>query len=361
MERRTVLKAMLAANAVALPWSATRAAEGPLKVGFIYPNPIGDCGFAYQQDLGRQALEKAMGDKVTVRTVADIAEGPDVERVVRELSQDGCKLLFATSFGYMNPIMKVARQNPDAFYLVASGYRTASNFSGYNAKWHEGSYLAGIAAGNLSKSNLIGYVAPYPVPDVAWALNGFALGARSVNPKAEVRVIFVNSWYDPGKEREAALTLMSMGADVMTHFTDTPSVLQAAEEKGIWSISFHSNMVQYAPKKYVTGITHNWGGYFQQVANDVLAGTQQGGLYMGGVKEGVVKLAPFGPEVPSDLAALISGKEQEMAAGKLAVFSGPIRDRNGVERVAQGSTYPDAELGKMDWYVEGIVGGPSKG
>jgi simple sugar transport system substrate-binding protein len=354
MKRRTVLTAMLAANVAGISWSVARAAN-PLKVGFIYLGPVGDCGFAYQQDLGRQALEKNMGSQVSVRTVPNTNEGPDSERVARELSNDGCKLIFAASFGYMHPVMKVAKQNPDKFYQVASGYLSAKNFGGYNAKWHEGSYLAGIAAGKMTRSNVIGYVAPHPVPDVMWAVNAFTLGARSVNPKAQVRVIFVNSWYDPGKEREAGLVLMNMNADVMTHFTDTPSVMQAAEEKGVWAISFHSDMSKYAPTKYLTGITHNWGDYFTQVAKDVIAGTHKGGLYFGGLKEGVVKMAPFGPGMPADVAALVRAKEQDIISGKLNVFSGPIKDRDGAMRVAAGSAFPEAQLGKMNWFVDGVV------
>lgn len=360
MERRTVLKAILAANVVGIPWSAALAAGDPLKVGFIYLGPVGDSGFAYQQDLGRKALEENMGQQVSARIVPNIDEGPNAERIARELTRDGCKLIFAASFGYMNPVMKVARQNPGTYYTIASGYRTQKNFGGYNAKWQEGSYLAGIAAGKMTKSNVIGYVAPHPVPDVMWAVNAFLLGARSVNPKAKVQVIFVNSWYDPGKEREAALTLMSLGADFMTHFTDTPSVVQAAEEKGIWSISFHSDMSKYAPTKYVTGITHNWGNYFTQVAKNVIAGTQEGELYFGGIKEGVVKMAAFGPNVPADVTALVRAKEQEIASGKLNVFAGPIKDQAGTMRVAAGSAYPEAELGKMDWFVDGVTGSAGK-
>jgi len=359
MRRRTVLTAMLAANVVGVPWSAARAAD-PLKVGFIYLGPVGDAGYAYQMDLGRQALEKNMGTQVSVRAVPNINEGPDAERVARELTNDGCKLIFAASFGYMNPVLKVARQSPGTFYTVGSGYLTAKNFGGYNAKWHEGSYLAGIVAGKMTKSNMIGYVAPHPVPDVMWAINAFIQGARSVNPKAQVRVIFVNSWYDPGKEREAALVLMNLHADVMTHFTDTPSALQAAEEKGVWAISFHSDMSKYAPTKYLTGITHNWGDFFTQTAKNVIAGTQKGGLYFGGLKEGVVKMAPFGPGMPADVAALVRAKEQDIFTGKFNVFSGPIKDQAGTIRVAAGQNYPEDQLSKMDWFADGVISSAKK-
>ncbi|MGB6055373.1 MAG: BMP family ABC transporter substrate-binding protein [Burkholderiaceae bacterium] len=359
MKRRTVLTAMLAASAPGIPWALARAAD-PLKVGFIYLGPVGDAGYAYQMDLGRQALEKNLGAQVAVRAVPNTNEGPDSERVARELTADGCKLIFAASFGYMNPVLKVAKRNPGCYYTVGSGYLTAPNFGGYNAKWHEGSYLSGIVAGKMTKSNVIGYVAPHPVPDVMWAINGFILGARSVNPKAEVRVIFVNSWYDPGKEREAALVLMNLNADVMTHFTDTPSALQAAEEKGVWAISFHSDMSKYAPTKYLTGLTHNWGDFFTQTAKNVMAGTQKGSLYFGGIKEGVVKMAPFGPGMPADVAALVRAKEQEIASGKLNVFAGPIKDQAGTVRVAAGSVYPEAQLGKMDWFAEGVISSAKK-
>lgn len=348
------IAALFAICAVA---SATATAAEPLKVGFIFLGPVGSSGWTYQHDLGRIQMEKALGAQVSVRAVPNTSEGPDVERVARELSADGYKLIFGASFGYMKPLMAVAADNPGGTYLCASGYLTSKNFGGYNAKWQEGGYLAGIVAGKTTKANLIGFVGSFPVPDVMWYLNAFTLGARSVNPKAVVRTVFVNSWYDPSKEREAAVSVMNAGADVVTHFTDTPAVVTAAEERGVGVISFHSDMRRFAPKNFLTGVTHDWGGFYTKVAREVIAGTWKPSLYFGGIAEGVIKMAPVGPRVTPEVAALMQAKEREIASGKFQVFHGPIKDRSGTVRVAAGSVLPAADLGKMDWFVDGVVGG----
>lgn len=354
-KRRIVFATGLAAS---LPLSIARAQMAePLKVGFIYLGPVGDSGWTYQHDLGRVELERNLGAKIAVRTVPNTNEGADSERVARELSAEGYKIIFATSFGYMKPVMKVATENPSTSYLVSSGYLTAKNFGGYNAKWHEGGYLAGMVAGRSTKNNVIGFVGPFPVPDVMWYLNAFMLGARSVNPKAAVRTIFVNSWYDPPRETEAANALLNQGVDILAHFTDTPSVAIAAEARGAGVISFHSDMRRFAPKNYLTGLTHHWGDFYTKVVRAVAAGTWKPELYMGGLADGVVKLAPMGPRVPKDLAELVQAKERDIASGKFNVFTGPIKDQKGVLRVSAGSVYADTDLGKMDWFVDGVLGG----
>lgn len=356
--KRNFLRAALAA-AIG-PGVATAAhAAPPMKVGFIFLGPVGDVGWTHQHDLGRQAMQKALGSQVSVRAVANTTEA-DAERIARELSADGAKLVFAASFGFMRPVLRVAKANPDKFYDTASSYIVTPNAGGYNAKWYEGGYLAGIVAAKATRSNVIGFVGAFPVPDVVWDLNGFTLGARSVNPKAEVRTVFVNSWYDPPKEREAAIALINSGADVITHFTDTAAVVSAAEELGVPTISFHSDMSKYAPKHYLTGITHNWGDYYTKVVREVMAGTWKPRLYLGGLKEGVVKLAPFGASVPKDVIELVEARQRAIVSGKLNVFAGPIKDQKGVVRVKAGAAYPIAELGKMDWFVEGVTGASGK-
>ncbi len=342
--------------AALLALGSSASATEPLKIGFIYLGPVGGSGWTYQHDLGRIEMQKNLGAQVSVRAIPETKE-QDAERVARELSADGYKLIFGASFGYMKPLMAVAADNPDAKYMVASAYLTAPNFGGYNARWQEGGYLAGIVAGKTTKANVIGFVGAYPVPDVMWYLNAFTLGARSVNPKAIVRTVFVNSWYDPPKEREATVSLMNAGVDVLTHFTDTPAVAIAAEERGVGVISFHSDMRRFAPKNYLTGVTDNWGGFYTKMAHEVIDGSWKPQLYFGGVADGVIKMAPFGPRVAPQTAALMQAKERDIAAGKFQVFHGPIKDRNGTVRVAAGSVLPDADLGKMDWFVDGVVGG----
>ncbi len=336
---------------------ATGAAE-PLKVGFMFLGPVGASGWTFQHDLSRLEFEKTLGPQVSVRTVPDTNEGPDSERVARELSSAGSKLIFGASFGYMKPMMKVALDYPDTTYLVASGYQTAKNVGGYNAKWQEGGYLAGIVAGKTTQANVLGFVGALPVPDVMWYLNAFTLGARSVNPKVVVRTVFINSWHDAPKERDAAVALMNQGADVLTHFTDTAAVTSAAEERGVGVISFHSDMRRYAPKNYLTGLTHDWSGYYTRVAREVMAGTWKPSIYMGGLSDGVIKMAPMGPRVAKETADLVQAKERDIASGKLKVFGGPIKDQQGTVRVPAGAALADADLGKMDWFVDGVVGGP---
>lgn len=346
-----------ATSVVVAALSPLAFAQQPTKVGFIYFGPVGGAGWTYQHDLGRQELERALGNKIAVRTVPNTAEGPDGERVVRELTADGTKVIFAVGFGYMREVLRVASENPDKCYATASAYMTGPNASGYNAKWHEGGYLAGLVAGKVTKSNSIGFVGANPAPDVMWYLNGFAQGARSVNPKATVKAVFVGSWSDPPKEVEAANALMNQGVDVMTHYTNTPAVVTAADARNVASISFHSDMRKYAPKRYLTGVTHEWGSYYTKMTTEALAGRCKGGLYFGGIKEGNIKLAPMSSWVPKDVAELAVAKSKAIADGSLKVFAGPIKDNQGNLKVPAGSVYPDAELGKMTWYAEGIVVG----
>jgi simple sugar transport system substrate-binding protein len=331
------------------------AAPAPVQVGFVYVSPIGDAGWTYQHDLARKQMEAALGGKVQTKFVENVAEGPDAERVIRELAQAGSAIVFTTSFGYMNPTEKVAAQFPNVKFAHATGYKSGPNFANYNARFYEGRYLTGVVAGRMTKTNVLGYVAAFPIPEVLQGINAFALGARSVNPKAEVRVIWVNSWYDPGKEREAALTLISQGADVVTHHTDSTAVVQAAEEKGKWAIGYHSDMSKYGPKAHLTASTHQWTDYYTKAVQEVVAGTWKPTQVWGGMKEGMVKLAPLNPAVPADVKAQVEKLEGEIKAGAFHPFTGPIKDQDGKERLAAGKAMSDDELGKMDYYVEGVA------
>ncbi len=339
-------------------WTGTGAAQAPtppVKVGFVYVSPIGDAGWTFQHDQGRKQMEAALGGKVQTKYVENVAEGADAERVIRELAQSGDAIIFTTSFGYMNPTEKVAKQFPKVFFMHATGYKSGPNFGNYNARFYEGRYLTGVIAGRMTKSNILGYVAAFPIPEVLQGINAFTRGARSVNPKAEVRVIWVNSWYDPGKEREAALTLISQGADVVTHHTDSTAVVQAAEEKGKWSFGYHSDMSKYGPKTQLTAMTHQWGEFYTKQVQEVLAGTWKPTTTWGGYKDGMIKLAPLNPAVPADVRESIAKLEGQLKAGTFHPFTGPIKDQDGKERLAAGKTMSDDELGKMDYYVEGVA------
>lgn len=355
--RRTTLAALAAAAlAVSFPAAAQQKAGEPLKIGFVYVSPIGDAGWTYQHDVGRKEMEKALAGKVTTKYIESVPEGADAERVIRELAQSGHNLIFTTSFGYMNPTIKVAQAFPKVSFDHATGYKTAKNVGTYNARFYEGRYLAGIVAGKMSKSNVAGYVAAFPIPEVVMGINAFARGMRSVNPKAEVKVVWVNSWYDPGREREAADTLISQGSDVVTHHTDSTAAVQAAEAKKVYAVAYHSDMSKYGPNAHLTAVTHNWGEYYTRTAQAALDGKWKVEQPWMGIRENVIRMAPFSKAVPQDVQDLVRKTEADIKAGKFHPFTGPIKDNEGKERVAAGKTIDDATLNKMDYYVEGVQG-----
>lgn len=344
-----------AAQAPAAPAPA-KAASTPFKIGYVYVSPIGDAGWTFQHDTGRKEMEAAMGGKVVSKFVENVPEGADAERVIRELAQDGNQLIFTTSFGYMNPTLKVAKAFPKTKFEHATGYKTDANVGIYNARFYEGRYLAGMVAGKMTKSNVAGYVGAFPIPEVVMGINAFARGMKAVNPKAEVKVIWVNSWYDPGRERAAAETLVSQGADVLTHHTDSTAVVQAAEAKGVYAVAYHSDMSKYGPKAHLTAVTHQWGEYYKKAVSDAMAGTWKPGSVWGGIKEGMIKMAPFNPVVPKDVQDQVNKTAADIGAGKFHPFTGPMKDNEGKERLAAGKVITDADLSKMDYYVEGVQG-----
>ena len=345
--------AVLAAAALGL---ATTAQAQATKVGFVYVSPIGDAGWTFQHDQGRKEMEKALGSKVETKYIENVPEGADAERVIRELATSGNKVIFATSFGYMNYMEKVSKQFPNVVFMHATGYKRGKNLGTYNARFYEGRYVTGVIAGRMTKTNILGYVAAFPIPEVLQGINAFTRGARSVNPKAEVRVIWTSSWYDPGKERDAANTLISQNADVLTHHTDSTAVVQTAEEKGKWAIAYHSDMSKYGPHAQLTAVTHQWGDYYTKTVKDALAGTWKPDAVWGGLKEGMIRMAPMNPVVPKDTQDLVDRTAADIAAGKFHPFTGPLRDNDGKERLAAGVVMSDDMLSKMDYYVEGVQG-----
>ncbi len=334
-------------------------AAAPVKIGYIYVSPVGDAGWTFQHDQGRKQMEAAFKGAVTTKFIENVPEGADAERIIRQLAQDGNQIIFTTSFGYMNQTAKVAAAFPHVTFLHATGYKTGKNLGIYNARFYEGRYLNGVIAGKMTKTNIAGYVAAFPIPEVMQGINAFTRGMKSVNPKAEVRVIWVNSWFDPGKEREAAMTLISQGADMITHHTDSTAVVQAAEEKhkekGTWAFSYHSDMAKYGPTAQLTGTTHIWGDFYTKVVKEVLDKKWTGTNVWGGFKDGMIKLAPLSPSIPADLKKTILKMEADITAGKLHPFAGPVLDQDGKERVPKGKNMTDAELGAMNYYVQGVA------
>ncbi|MCL4746638.1 MAG: BMP family ABC transporter substrate-binding protein [Burkholderiaceae bacterium] len=360
LTRRKLILAAGAGTASALganPLAALAQAKGatPLKVGFVYVSPIGDAGWTYQHDLGRKEMEAALAGKVQTKFVESVQEGPDAERVFRELATSGHQLIFGTSFGYMNYMEKVAKQFPKVSFEHATGYKSAKNLGVYNARFYEARYLCGVIAGRMTKSNVLGYVAAFPIPEVLQGINAFIRGARSVNPKAEVRVVWVNSWYDPGKEREAANTLLSQQADIVTHHTDSTAVVQAAEARGAFAFGYHSDMSKFGPKAHLSAATHSWGSHYTKSANAVLAGTWKSASIWGGMRDGFVALAPINAAVPESVRAEVAKLEAGLKAGSFHPFAGPVKDQSGKTVVAAGANMGDAELGKMNFYVEGVA------
>ncbi len=353
IRRQFMLSTAALAVAAALPLQA--GAQDPLKIGFVYVSPIGDAGWTFQHDEARKEMEKALGARIQTKYVENVAEGADAERVIREFAASGHKIVFATSFGYMNYVERVAKQYPNVTFLHATGYKSAKNFAPYNARFYEGRYLNGVIAGKMTKSNVLGYVGAFPIPEVLQGINAFTLGAKSVNPNVEVRVIWANSWYDPGKEREAAMTLISQGADVVTQHTDSTAVVQAAEEKGVYAFGYHSDMSKYGPRAHLTATTHHWGDFYVKTVEEVAAGTWKPGKVWGGFKDDMVRLAPLNPAIPAEVKTLVGELEGKLKAGSFHPFTGPIVDQAGKERLAAGAVMDDIALGKMDFFVQGVA------
>ncbi len=355
MSTRDLVRTTLAAALLATTALGAAPPPEPVKVGFVYVGPVGDSGWTFQHDLGRRQMEANLKGKVVTRFVENVPEGADSERVIREMAQGGAKVIFATSFGYMNPCLNVAKQFPNTVFMHATGYKTAPNMGIYNGRFYEGRYLNGVLAGKLTKTNIAGYVASYPIPEVVMGINAFLRGMRSVNPKAEMRVVWVNSWFDPGKEREAALTLIAQGADILTHETDSAAANQAAEEKGVKVFAYNSDESKYGPKAQVGGTILTWGDYYTKVVGDVLAGQWKSGSVWGGLKDGFIKIGPMSAAVPKDVQAMVKHLEAQIVAGKLHPFTGPVVDQDGKVRVPAGQTISDHDLEKMDYFVQGVA------
>jgi basic membrane protein A and related proteins len=356
--RRLALKSLASTGfGLASPALLAQSQPGPLKIGFVFVTPVTETGWTAQHNLGRLHIEKALGSKVQTRYVENVPEGPDAERVIRDFASEGHQLIFTTSFGYMEPTLKVAKDYPKVAFEHVSGYKRAANVATVNARFYEGRYLAGMIAGKMSAGGVAGYVAAFPIPEVLQGINAFALGMQAVNPKALVKVIWTSSWFDPGKEREAAMTLINQGADVLAYHTGSSAVIQAAEEKGKFSIGYHSDMSKVAPKGQLVAVTHHWGDYYTGVARAVLAGTwkpSSPGLW-GGVGEGFIKLAAIHPKVPADFLESVTRRTHEIATRKFHPFSGQLKDNEGGERQASG-TLSDMQLGAMNYFVAGVQG-----
>jgi simple sugar transport system substrate-binding protein len=343
-----------AAAPAAVP--APAAKVEPLKIGFIYVGPVGDAGWTYAHDLGRKAVEAKFGDKVKTTYVEKVAEGPDAERVIRDLVAQGNKLIFATSFGFGDSMEKVAKDHPEVFFEHATGFKTAPNLRNYEGRFYEDSYVAGVLAGMMTKSNVIGFVGSFPIPEVLRNINAFTLGARSTNPKVKTKVVWVNAWFDPSKETEAAQSLINGGADVLLQNTDSTAVLQTAEKNGKYAFGWDSDMSAFAPKAHLGSAALDWSGYYVKATGDVLGKTWKSENTKWGIKEGLTTFVKVNEAIPPAAKAKVEEAKAFLVANPGAVFRGPIKDSTGKEVLAAGAVGDDKFKGEMNFYVEGVEG-----
>jgi len=326
-----------------------------LKAGFVYVSPVGDAGYSYAHDLGRKAVDGL--DYVTTAYVESVPEGADSERVIRNMARKGFDVIFTTSFGYMDPTIKVGKEFPDVNFMHCSGFKKSENVSNYFGRIYQSRYLTGLVAGSMTKSNKLGYVAAFPIPEVIRGINAFTIGAREMNPDVEVRVVWTKTWYDPALEKDAAKSLLDAGCDVIAQHQDSPAPQEAAQEAGAYSVGYNSDMSSFAPKAHLTSAIWNWGPAYVKTMEQVKNGTWNGNQSnWWSMADGVVDIAPMGPMVPEDVKAKVNAHKANLAAGQDTIFAGPIKNQKGEVVVAEGTTVPDGDLLGMTWFVEGVVG-----
>jgi basic membrane protein A and related proteins len=326
-----------------------------LKVGFIYVGPVGDYGWSYAHDQGRKYLEATLpGVKTTY--VESVPEGADAERVLTQLARSGHKVIFATSYGYMDTVLKVAERFPDVIFLHCSGHKRRANMGTYFGRMYQASYLSGLIAGTMTQKKRIGYVAPIPIPEVIRITNAFVLGVRAVDPEVNVHTVWTNAWYDPATESEAANSLLDIGVDVIATQSDSPAPVQTAERRGAYGVGFNTDASKFAPTKHLTSAIWNWGPYYVEAVEQVRARTWKSTAEWWPIGTGIVGLSPLGPAVPDTLKTLVEQRTQDLIAGRFDVFWGPIKDQSGKLRIAAGEKPADEVLLGMNWFVEGVTG-----
>jgi simple sugar transport system substrate-binding protein len=339
------------------PVAAAPAKAEPLKIAFAYIGPVGDGGWTFAHDNGRKAVEKEFGDKVVTSFVENVPESADAERVIRDMAAQGNKLIFGTTFGYMEPMLKVAADTKGVMLEHATGYKQAENMRTYDSRTYEGAYMAGVIAGKMTKSNTLGVVASVPIPEVLRNINSFTLGAQSSNPKVKTKVVWVNEWFNPPKETEAATSLINGGADVLFQNTDSPAVLKTAQEKGKRAFGWDSDMTAYGPKAHLASAVINWGPYYIKATKDALDGTWKGGTgSWWGHKEGAIDLVSVAEDVPAETKARIDEIKAGLKAGTFSIWKGPIVGQDGKEILAKDAVADDKFLGGVNFYVKGVEG-----
>jgi len=350
---RKSLLALAAGLLLAGSVSAASAAD-KLKVGFIYLGPVGDLGWTYQHEQGRLALVKELGDKIETTTLENVPEGPDAERAIEQLVRAGNKLIFTTSFGYMDPTLKVAKKYPNVHFEHATGYKRDKNMSTYSAKWYQGRYIQGLIAAKMSKSGVLGYIGSFPIPEVVSGINATILAAQTINPNIKVKIIWANTWFDPGKEADAAKALIDQGADVIMQHTDSPAAMQIASERGKLAFGQDSEMIKFGPKTQLTSILDTWGPYYVERVKAELAGTWKSEDTWGGLDSHMFAMAPY-TNMPDDVKKMAEDAQAAITAGKLHPFKCPVVGQDGKEVECKGGANLDAgQILGMNFYVKGI-------
>jgi len=346
----------LAAFSVAAFVGGAALADDPMKIGFVYVGPVGDHGWTYEHEQGRLAVEKAFGDKVKTTYVENVSEGPDATRVIQQLARSSHDMIFTTSFGFMNPTLKVAKTFPKVKFEHATGFKRAKNVSTYSARFYEGRTVIGLIAGKMTKSNTIGYIASFPIPEVVRGINAAYLAAKSVNPDVKMKIVWVNTWFDPGKEADAAKALIDQGADILMQHTDSPAAMQIAEERGIHAFGQASDMIKFGPNAQLTSIIDDWAPYYIERVKAAMDGTWKSQDTWDGIKQGMVGIAAFSDKIPADVSAMAQQAVDDIVAGKRHSFTGPINKQDGTPWLKAGETASDGDLAGMNFYVEGVDG-----
>jgi basic membrane protein A len=334
-------------------FSVAATAGDKVKVGFIYVGPTGDHGWTYRHDIGRQDVEKHFGDKVETTFIESVKYGPDSERAIRAMAKSGADIIFATSFGYMEPMLKVAKEFPNVKFEHATGYKQSKNMSSYGLRLYQARHVQGVIAGMMTKTNKICYVGAFPIPEVIREINTYYLGAKSVNPDVDIDIIWVNTWYNPGREADAAKVMIAEGCDMVAQHTDSPAPLQTAEKAGVFGFGQASNQYKFAPKAQLTATIDNWSPYYIAKVQAVMDGTWKSGDYFGHMKDDVVQMAPF-TNMPDDVKAFAQKIKDGITNGKYFAFTGPIKDNTGKLQLKDGEIADDGHLNSMMYYVEGI-------
>jgi simple sugar transport system substrate-binding protein len=350
--RKLMMTVAVAALAIAAT-SYTASAAEKLKVGFIYLGPIGDLGWTYRHEVGRQEMVKALGDKVETTYLENVSEGPDSERSIEQLARTGHTLIFTTSFGYMDPTLKVAKKYPKIMFEHATGFKSAPNMGTYSGKFYEGRYIQGVIAGKMSKKGVLGYIGSFPIPEVISGINATILGAQTANPNIKIKIIWVNTWFDPGKEADAAKALIDQGADDIMQHTDSPAAMQVAAQRGVLAFGQDSDMIKFGPKTQLTSIIDNWGPYYTRQAKAMLDGTWKTGDTWDGLKEKMVVMAPY-TNMPDDVKALAQKTEAAIIAGTLHPFKCPVIGQDGKPVDCKGANLEPGQILGMNFYVKGV-------